>query len=582
MAFQLKQTKQRNGRIYLEIVDSVYIKSKGYAVPTVIKKIGYLDDEQKTYVDPIAFYKAEAKRMEEKRNVFNNEGIPYITPEKRLGYFLYHRVLKKLNLSPLFDTFDRESKAQYKIEEIFNFLTYTRAIYPASKIESFNRCYDSYFETYNFSDSQMYAGLQKLGEESQAVIEYVNMQYENVYGKRDLSKTYFDCSNFYFEIDQDCFDYYKQSGPSKENHIGAIIGMGLLLDAEAIPYTYKIYPGNGDERPIHREVIADMKEANNIRGKVIRVADKGLNSAENIIDAKKNGDGYIFSRQVKRIRPEEKATILSEEGWFDVYEKLSEKDIKDGKTASYLYSIKVWIDNYDYEFETKTHTYREKRLVIYSPSYAKKEKLEREKMLLNADKKTLGDIKRDRLGTATKYYDLVSEDGNLLNSKNTEFVRRNSKIAEDEEMDGIYMIVTSEINLNYEQIREIYGSLWEIEESFRILKTQFETRPIHVSTLNAIFGHFLTCYVALFLTRVLQKKELVYKSKDENGKEITVRHSASEIIKFAKHFKAFPIGNEKYHLTGYTDVLKTFEIVTKKKVNKRVQSEKELKNFFTL
>lgn len=582
MAFQLKQTKQRNGRIYLEIVDSVYVKSKGYAVPTIIKKIGYLDDEQKVYVDPISFYKAEVKRMEEERNAFNNESIPAITPEKRLGYFLYHRVLKKLNLSPLFATFDRESKAQYKTEEIFNFLTYTRAIYPASKIESFNRCVDSYFDKYNFSDSQMYAGLQKLGEEQQAVIEYLNMQYEEIYGKRDLSKVYFDCTNYFFEIDQDCFDYYKQPGPSKENRVGAIIGMGLLLDAEAIPYSYKIYPGNGDERPIHREVIADMKEANNIRGKVIRVADKGLNSAENIIDAKSNGDGYIYSRQVKRIKPEERATILSEEGWFDVYEKLSEKDIKDGKQAKYLYSIKVWIDNYDYEFDGKIHTYREKRLVIYSPSYAKKEKFEREKMLLNADKKTLGDIKREKLGSATKFYDLVDDKGTMLTAKNTEFVKRNSKIEEDEEMDGIYMIITSETNLNYEQIREIYGNLWEIEESFRILKTQFETRPIHVSTLNAIFGHFLTCYVALFLTRVLQKKELVYKSKDKNGKEIIVNHSASEIVKFARYFKAFPIGNEKYHLTGYSDILKTFEIVTKKNVNKRVQSEKELKNFFTL
>ena len=581
MAYQLKQTKQRNGRIYLEIVDSIYVKSKGYAVPTIIEKIGYLDDEQKVYVDPIAFYKEKVKKMEEVRKAFNEESIPVITPEKRLGYFLYYRVLKKLNLSPLFATFDRESKAQYKIEEIFNFLTYTRALYPTSKIESFNRCIDSYFEKYSFSDSQMYAGLQKLGEEQQAVIEYLNMQYESVYGKRDLSKTYFDCTNFYFEIDSDCFTYFKQPGPSKENHQGAIIGMGLLLDAEAIPYTYKIYPGNQSEKPIQREVIKDLKSDYNLE-RVIRVADKGLNCAENIIDAYKNGDGYIYSRQIKRIKSEERATILSEEGWFDVHEKLSEEDIKNKKEAKYLYSIKIWVDDYDYEFDGKTYKLKEKRLVIYSPQYAKKEKYEREKMIANAECKTLGSVKKDVLGNATKYFDIAKEDGEILKTKNVEFVKRQSKIDEDEEMDGIYMIITSETNLNYEQIREIYGNLWEIEESFRILKTQFETRPIHVSTLNAIFGHFLTCYVALFLTRVLQKKELLYKSKDKEGNEIIVNHSASEIIDFAKHFKAFPIGNGKYHITGYTDVLKTFEVVTKKKVNKRVQSNRELKIFFTL
>lgn len=582
MSYQLKQTKQRNGRIYLEIVDTVYVKSKGYGVPKIVEKIGYLDDQEKIYKDPVNFYRTKVKQMEADRKSFNENSIPVITPEKRLGYFLYNHVLKKLNLSPLFAAFDRESKATYKTEEIFNFLTYTRAIYPASKIESYNRCIDSYFEKFNFSENQMYAGLQKLGQEHDAVVEYLNMQYERVYGKRDLSKTYFDCTNFYFEIDADCFTYFKQPGPSKENHAGAIIGMGLLLDAEAIPYTYKIYPGNKSEIPVQREVLADLKRCNDLKGKVIRVADKGLNCAENIIDAVNNGDGYIYSRQVKRIKEEERRCILSDEGWFDVFEKLTEQEIKDGKEPKYLYSVKVWIDDYEYESNGKQYKLKEKRVVIYSPQYAAKEKNEREKMIANAENKTIGSAKRDVLGDATKFFDIVNEDGAVLNTRNTNFVKRTSKIEESEEMDGIYMIITSETNLNYEQIREIYGNLWEIEESFRILKTQFGSRPINVSTLNAIFGHFLTCYMALFLTRVLQKKELVYKSKNEKGEEILCDHSASEIINFAKNLKAFPIGEDKYHVTGYSKVLDTFEIVTKKKLNKKIQSEKEIKNFFTL
>lgn len=576
MAYFLKKTKQRNGRIYLEIADSQYIKRKKYSIPVVIEKIGYLDEEEKVYVDPIAYYTEKAKKMEEERNAYYDSSIPENTPEKRLGYFLYRRVLNKLNLSPLFAVFDRESKAQYKTEEIFNFLTYTRAIHPASKIESFSRCIDSYFDKYHFSDSQMYAGLQKLGEEQEAVIEYMNSQYEEVYGKRDLSKTYFDCSNFYFEIDADCYTYFKRPGPSKENHEGAIIGMGLLLDAEAIPYTYKIYPGNQSEKPIQREVVADLKANNEGIGKVIRVADKGLNCTENIIDAYNSGDGYIYSRQVKRIKIEEKNTILSLEGWQDVYEKLSEEDIKNGKKAQYLYSVKVWIDNYPYDYEGKTYLLREKRVVIYSPKYAKKERYEREKMILNAENKTLGSTKRDVLGDATKFFDIVNEDGEVLNTRNVEFKKRESKIEEDGEMDGIYMIITSETSLNYETIREIYGNLWEIEESFRILKTQFETRPIYVSNLNAIFGHFLTCYVALFLTRILQKKELKYVDKN---KEV-IDHSASEIINFAKRFKAFPIGNNKFHLTGRTKVFETYMKIANKNADKRIQTEQEIKKFF--
>ena len=147
--------------------------------------------------------------------------------------------------------------------------------------------------------NQIYSGLSYIGNEYEKIIEIYNHQINRNF-PFDTSKTYFDCTNFYFEIDYE--DALRRKGPSKENRKDPIVGMGLLLDANQIPMGMKLYPGNESEKPVIRDVINDLKKRHNINGKTIRVADTGLNCAENIIHALKEGDGYIFSKSVKQLR----------------------------------------------------------------------------------------------------------------------------------------------------------------------------------------------------------------------------------------------------------------------------------------
>ena len=150
-------------------------------------------------------------------------------------------------------------------------------------------------------------GVEFIGNEYEKIIEIFSHQVNQKY-LLDTTTTYYDGTNFFFEIDAE--DELRKKGPSKENRKDPIVGMGLLLDACQIPIGMKLYPGNQSEMPVIREVIQDLKSRNNIKGRTIQVADKGLNSAKNILEARKNGDGYIFSKSIKKLPATEKTWVL--------------------------------------------------------------------------------------------------------------------------------------------------------------------------------------------------------------------------------------------------------------------------------
>ncbi len=188
----------------------------------------------------------------------------------------------------------------------------------------------------DYSYDQLLNGLAFLGENYEKFIEIFTVQTEAVYGL-DSSKSYFDCTNFYFEIDRE--DDFRRKEPSKENKKEPIIGLGLLLDKNQIPIGMKMYPGNESEKPVLRDVIDGLKNRNHITGKTIHVADKGLNCAQNIAFSKQNGDGYLFSKSVKTLPAVEKTWVLLEQDYKDV------KD-KDGKLLyRYLHKVKGTLAN---------------------------------------------------------------------------------------------------------------------------------------------------------------------------------------------------------------------------------------------
>ena len=206
----------------------------------------------------------------------------------------------------------------------------------------------------------------------------------------DTSRLYFDCTNFYFEIDQE--DDFRKKGPSKENRRDPIVGLGLLLDTNQIPIGMRLYPGNESEKPLLRKVISDLKRRHKVSGRTIQVADKGLNCAKNIFHALEEGDGYLFSKSVKMLPDIEEEWILLGQDYTSV---------NDSK-GNELYRIKECIDVFPYDYvddsgRTQTIQLREKRVVTYNPQLAKKKRYEIDRQVEKAKTLRASEAKRDRI-----------------------------------------------------------------------------------------------------------------------------------------------------------------------------------------
>lgn len=288
---------------------------------------------------------------------------------------------------------------QFNIFSMISALIYARIVCPCSKRKTFEDVLPKLFEKYDFSLSQIYEGIEYIGCEYEKIIEIYNHRVHLFWGY-DTNLTYFGCTNFFFEIDRE--DSLRKKGPSKENRKDPIVGMGLLLDADQIPAEMKIYPGNESERPVIRNIIHELKQRNNISGRTIQVADKGLNCAENIVSALQSGDGYIFSKSVKQLPETEKLWVLLDNDY---------RDVKD-KKGNVLYRIKECIDDFPYQIvdkngKKKTVMLKEKRVVTFNPKLAKKQKLEIDRQIEKAKILKAGQAKKSEYGDSSKYVTFI-------------------------------------------------------------------------------------------------------------------------------------------------------------------------------
>ena len=388
-------------------------------------------------------------------------------------------------------------------------LIYARILYPCSKSKTASTVFPRLYHGVPISEDQVYDGCAFIGESYKKYIELFNHCYEDHY-KRDFSSTFFDCTNYYFEIDLPKDD--KQKGPSKENRHEPIIGQALLLDADLVPLAMQMYPGNESEKPYIRKIIQEMKERYKVDGKTVQVADKGLNCARNIyaavVEAK---DGYIFSKSVhgKGLSEKEKQWLLLEND-TNVY-----TDYRD-KNGKLLFRLKSCVDTFSYKFresdpetgEEKETSFcvKEKRIVSYNPSLAQKQKAEIMKMVDKAaNYTTYKKLAREDLGDSVKHIKITNTDKNGKNRKPVIEINQ-AKIDEDLKYAGYNLLVTSELDMEPLQVYRTYHNLWKIEESFRITKSYLDARPVYEKKKETIYGHFLICYLSLFLLRILEIK----------------------------------------------------------------------------
>lgn len=489
--------------LYLQIYINDYISGKG-KVQRCHKSLGYFDDlVSPSCPDPIAFYSEEVKRLnlEHQANIVKQIGD--VVPTKNIGYFLLKIMFDKLKLDRDIKFANSNKNFQFDLADFIKSMVYAQVIDPGSKYKAFEKVLPALFGINAFSYDQIRDGIKYIGEDYESFIEILNHRINEIW-KRKIGTAFFDCTNYYFEIDQEIED--RKKGHSKENRRDPIISQALLLDEDQIPLAMSMFPGNDAEMPYLRNHIEDLKSRYNITNKIVQVADKGLNCARNIYAAvKEANDGYIFSKSVhghKLSEIEKKWVLLENDSnvWFEV------KDNDD----KIIYKYKETIDDFSYKFKDENDKeiefkVKEKRVVTYNPSLARKKKIEIMKEIEKAKSLSLKGAFKNEYGDSMKYVIFISSNDNgekveIFSSLNQK------KIDEDLSLAGYNLLVTSEINKSARDIYNAYHCLWRIEESFRIMKTYLEARPVFLQTKESIYGHFLVCYYALTILRLLEIK----------------------------------------------------------------------------
>ena len=568
MAYYLRKEKKKKG-IYLQMYESHWDKEKKQPRSNSVMAFGYVQDLISDEIpDPVAYYTDfVAKKNADRAAALAEKTRPraFTAPvEYNLGHFLLHTLLEELNVRNVIDILAAQMRFQFSVYDMIAQLIFSRVICPCSKAKTVSAVFPHLYNSSPISEDQVYDGLSFIGGSYKKYIELFNHCYEQYY-QRDFGNVFFDCTNYYFEI-----------GPSKENRHDPVIGQALLLDADLVPVAMQMYPGNESEKPYIRKIIEEMKGRYKVSGKTVQVADKGLNCARNIYAAAKEADdGYIFSKSVhgRNLSQKEKKWLILEND-ENVW-----KDYRD-KDGNLLFRLKSCVDTFSYHFEendpktgkdtTKTFSVTEKRIVSYNPALAKKQKAEIRKM---ADKAsgyaTYKTVAREELGDSAKYVKITNIDKNGKRIKPVVEIDK-EKIEEDLKYAGYNLMVTSELDMDPLQVYRTYHSLWKIEESFRITKSYLDARPVYVHKKETIYGHFLICYLSLFLLRVLEIK--VFKNKI----------NSYDLIHFMRDFRVVKIEKDSYINISRDQAVneKVKELTGLTTLDALYLSEKEVENLF--
>lgn len=519
------------GRVYLSLVQG-YRDSLGISKQKLIENLGYLDELKKIYKDPIEHFKKVAKEKtseysETRKIEFelskNTKLISNKKYRKNLGYAIPKKIYHELSIGKFFKYIQRKVNSKYNLNSIFSLLVFNRILQPSSKKNAYETK-DNFFEKFDFSLDHIYRALTYFNQYSLELQKHLNQQVEKIYG-RDKSKAFYDVTNFYFEIPYDDLDTFdengnllqkgsRKKGPSKEHKPDPIRQMGLLMDTKGFPMAFNTFSGGESEKTSLLPIIQRVKKDYDIE-RIIAVADRGLNTSDNTYllsgkndDTCKHNDGYVYGQSVLGADKEFKKFVLDQTGYIEETKLDKDNHPYLFRSKSRVYAKKITSKDGNGKRRLVDNTYQ-KQVIYWSSKYAAKQKNERELVIAKA---------RDLISNPGKYthatsYGAIGYINNIKFVKDTgeipdglELSLNLDKIAEEEKYDGYYSIVTSELHLSDKEIIKVYKGLWEIEESFRIIKSEFRARPVFLHLKEHIDAHFLICFVALLIFRILEHK----------------------------------------------------------------------------
>ena len=561
----LKKTPNAQGRIRLSIVDNYYDKQKKCSRQKTIESIGFLDELEKIYEDPISHFQKRVELLNQQKKekqapinfTFYDSDRLCIGDNlrKNFGYAAFSKIYHELKLDTFFNNRQRHTKESYDANTIMKMLVYSRLLAPASKKASYDNR-DQFFEKTDYSLDDVYRCLTFLNKHKENLQVWMNDKIKEQYG-RDTSLIYYDVTNYYFETDEQT-DLLRK-GVSKEHRPNPIVQMGLFMDNNAIPVTYELFAGNTNDCLTYRPNFGRIKKQFDL-GRVISVADKGMTTGDNIwytINTPTK-DGYVFSMSIRGADKSIKEYVLDENG----YEWLGEEYKRKSRlcprtilvTANNGKKIKKQVD--------------EKQVVFWSKKYATRAKAEREAALAKARDlaKNPGNYTRATSYGAAKYVKKVEYDkqtGEIITASSILDINEDL-IREEEALDGYYMLLTSEMDTPDDKIIDMYRGLWRIEESFKITKSELEARPVYVWTNEHIEAHFLTCFVALTLSRILEMK-------------LEHKYSAGRILESLSKANCSLIQQNYYMFDYFDEVLKDIGDLMNIDFAKRVRTLGDIK-----
>ena len=480
------QVYTNRGNKYVRVVHSYRDPETNKPKMKVIKNYGNLEKllkQDKNFLEKLEKeIKEKNERLKEstiykikkiETNNFEKEGLV----RKNYGYLVYEKIWQELGISRWIK--DIKTRSKIEIEEILKQLVFQRLLTPSSKKSAYDHR-ENYVDFRNdLILEDYYRVLDIIYDEKEKLEKHLNSTLKKKFN-RELNVVLYDVTTYYFESVKK--DEIKGFGFSKDNKVNQVqVVMGLLIDNNGIPVSYELYPGNTSEFSTLYPVIKDLKEKYKLK-KVIVAADRGLNSGKNLFLLKELGLDYVMAYKLKGAKKEIKEKLF-EDGY------IVEKEFK-YKLIEHVKEIRI---------DGKTEKIQDNLLLGYSEKRAKKDKADRQRLLEKADRLLNNpSIMKQELKKGGKKFIKVTK-GNLDIELDVK------QIEEAEKMDGFFAIEYSQKELTGREVREIYGSLWKIEDSFRVLKTNLEARPIFVWSEKRIRAHFLICYLALVIERYLEK-----------------------------------------------------------------------------
>ncbi len=500
----IKLNKNREGKDYVYLVEGY--RKDGKVKHRTLKSFGKLEDLQKDNPNILEELKQQAKDGLLHDNKIKTFDVTFDSSSQindslqNYSWLLLDNIYNSLDISSVISKYSKSRKFEYDINHVLKLLVYSRILNPCSKSKTVEY-QKQLFGDWNIKQNDMDRSLDHLFKLKNDI--QLSM-HSSICSSTSRTGTlvFYDVTNYYFETDIDIVDDndeiiekgIRRRGPSKERRRKPIVQMGLFMDSNGIPISYELFPGNQTDPITYLPAIEQVKKQFGIE-RIVTVADKAMNSKGNVSETNENNDGWIFSQKVRGSRGVAKDIqnfALSESGWcynndlsFAMKSMIRERKLADGNKV------------------------KEKVLVTWSKKYAIREKIRRDGAIEYASKLTNAELFRMTSKKGGKRY-LVQK---VLDERTGEYVEMHPFIhldlelaKEDEKYDGLNAIVTSEVEMSNEDILDNYRQLHKIEDCFRVTKTDLKTRPIYVWTKEHIEAHFLTCYIALTLMRMLQYK----------------------------------------------------------------------------